>query len=63
MKWLDKIPLAPLLVIALGRLSDAVGLLQVAMFGLTLLSGGLIVYSVWLILATFSFWFVKVECS
>ncbi len=50
-----------LLVIALGQLSDQVGLLQATMFGLTLLSGGLIVYSVWLILATFSFWFVKVE--
>ena len=50
-----------LLVIALGRLSGTVGLAQAAMFGLTLLSGGLIVYSVWLILATFSFWFVKVE--
>ncbi|MFN2147427.1 MAG: ABC transporter permease [Anaerolineales bacterium] len=46
---------------ALMRLREAVGLVQAAQFGLLLLAGGVIVYSFWLILATLSFWFVRVE--
>ena len=34
---------------------------QAAVFGLMVLAGGAIVYSFWLILATLSFWFVRVE--
>ncbi len=49
------------LLIALTRLGERIGAYQATLFGLTMVSGALIVYSVWLILATFSFWFVKVE--
>jgi ABC-2 type transport system permease protein len=47
--------------VALGRLGEQVGLLQAAVFGLMVLAGGAIVYAFWLILATLSFWFVRVE--
>jgi ABC-2 type transport system permease protein len=43
------------------RLGGAVGLVQAAEFGALLLAGGGIVYAFWLILATLSFWFVRVE--
>jgi ABC-2 type transport system permease protein len=46
---------------ALARLGETVGLLQAAAFGATLLAGGVIVYSFWLILASLSFWFLRVE--
>ena len=49
------------LVTALIRLGDKVGAGQAATFSLMLLTGGLIIYSFWLILATLSFWFVRVE--
>jgi len=38
-----------------------VGALQVAGFAAALIAGGLIVYSFWVILASLSFWFVRVE--
>lgn len=47
--------------IALGRLGERVGGWEAGMFIAMLLSGGLIIYSFWLILATLSFWFVRVE--
>jgi len=47
--------------IALTRLEGAVGLAQAGEFAVLLLAGGVIVYSFWLILATLSFWFVRVE--
>ena len=47
--------------VALARLGAKVGLLQAAAFGATLLAGGVIVYSFWLILASLSFWFLRVE--
>jgi ABC-2 type transport system permease protein len=47
--------------VALARLGERVGLLQAAAFGATLLAGGVIVYSFWLILASLSFWFLRVE--
>ena len=47
--------------VALGRLGAQVGVLQAGAFGLMVLAGGAIVYSFWLILATLSFWFVRVE--
>jgi ABC-2 type transport system permease protein len=49
------------LILALVRLGAAVGAGQAAAFGVALLAGGAIVYSFWLILATCSFWFVRVE--
>ena len=47
--------------VALGRLGEQVGVLQAAVFGLMVLAGGAIVYAFWLILATLSFWLVRVE--
>jgi ABC-2 type transport system permease protein len=49
------------LVVALIRLGEHIGFWQAAAFAATLLAGGAIVYSFWLILATCSFWFVRVE--
>ncbi len=49
------------LVVALTRLGERVGAGQAAAFAGMLLAGGVIVYSFWLILATLSFWFVRVE--
>ncbi len=50
-----------ILIAALLRLGEHVGAQQAAVFGAMLLAGGVIVYSSWLILATLSFWFVRVE--
>jgi len=50
-----------LLVVALVRLGTKVGAVQAAVFTAALAAGGIIVYSFWLILATLSFWFVRVE--
>ncbi|MCB9137206.1 MAG: ABC-2 family transporter protein [Caldilineaceae bacterium] len=50
-----------LLGLALQRMGERVGLQQAFIFGVTLLAGGLIVYSFWLILSTFAFWFVRVD--
>jgi ABC-2 type transport system permease protein len=49
------------LVVALGRLGTGFGFRQAAAFAVALLAGALIVYGFWLILATLSFWFVRVE--
>lgn len=49
------------LAVALARLGTHVGLLQAAGFAVALAAGGIIVYSFWLILASLSFWFVRVE--
>jgi ABC-2 type transport system permease protein len=49
------------LAAALIRLGEHVGTAQAASFGVMLLSGGAIIYGFWLILATLSFWFVRVE--
>ncbi len=49
------------LVVALVRLGTTVGLVEAAGFAVALAAGGLIVYSFWLMLATLSFWFVRVE--
>ena len=49
------------LVVALVRLGEKIGLGQAAAFGVMLLAGGVIVYSFWLFLASLSFWFVRVE--
>lgn len=49
------------LAVALARLGAVIGLGHALAFALALLAGGVIVYSFWLILATCSFWFVRVE--
>jgi ABC-2 type transport system permease protein len=48
------------LLVALVQLGERVGGGQALLFGAALLCGSAIVYSFWLILATFSFWFVRV---
>jgi ABC-2 type transport system permease protein len=47
--------------LALARLGEKVGLGQATAFGVMLLAGAVIVYSFWLILASLSFWFLRVE--
>lgn len=47
--------------VALSRLGTQIGLGDALAFGVTLLAGGLIVYSFFMILATCAFWFVRVE--
>ena len=49
------------LAVALARLGAIIGFWHACAFVLALLAGGVIVYSFWLILATCSFWFVRVE--
>jgi ABC-2 type transport system permease protein len=49
------------LTIALTRLGEKVGVWEASQFVLMLFAGGVIVYSFWLILATLSFWLVRVE--
>jgi ABC-2 type transport system permease protein len=49
------------LATALIRLSEKVGGWQAGAFVLMLMTGGTIIYSFFLILATLSFWFVRVE--
>jgi len=49
------------MVVALVRLGANVGIGQAAGFGVAVLCGAAIVYSFWLILATTSFWFVKID--
>ncbi|MBI2855103.1 MAG: ABC-2 family transporter protein [Chloroflexi bacterium] len=49
------------LAAALVRLGQEIGVLQAAEFVGMLLAGAVIIYSFWLILATLSFWFVRVE--
>jgi ABC-2 type transport system permease protein len=49
------------LAVALARLGTRVGLWHAGAFVTALAAGGAIVYSFWLILATLSFWFVRVE--
>ena len=49
------------LITALVRLGEQLGGWQPAEFIAMLLAGAVIIYSFWLILATLSFWFVRVE--
>jgi ABC-2 type transport system permease protein len=49
------------IVVALVRMGERVEALQVAGFAAALAAGGIIVYSFWVILASLSFWFVRVE--
>jgi ABC-2 type transport system permease protein len=58
---LDLLMGAGVLVTALIRLGKSVGFGEAAQFICMLLAGGVIVYSFWLILASLSFWLVRVE--
>ena len=60
-RLVDVLIALPVLAIALLRLGARLGLVDTAVFAVTLLSGGLIIYSFWLMLSTSAFWFVKVE--
>ena len=60
-RLVDVLIALPVLGIALLRLGAQLGLIDTAVFAVTLLSGGLIIYSFWLMLSTCAFWFVKVE--
>jgi ABC-2 type transport system permease protein len=60
-KLLDIMLGAGVLLIALIRLAKAIGPGEATGFVLSLLAGGAIVYSFWLILATCCFWFVRID--
>jgi ABC-2 type transport system permease protein len=60
-KVIDIVMGMAVLVTALIRLGAKVGALQALSFGLMSLAGLVIIYSFWLMLATLSFWFVRVE--
>jgi len=47
--------------IALAQLGQELGPWQVASFVIPILSGSVIIYAFWLMLATLSFWFVKID--
>lgn len=49
------------LITALIRLGEKVGAVQAGVFILVLVAGGITIYSFFLILATLSFWFVRIE--
>ncbi len=60
-KLIDIILGLGVLVYALAQLGERVGLAQGGFFLAMLIVGGIIIYSFWLILATLSFYFVRVE--
>jgi len=60
-KLLDVLLGGGVLAVALVQLSTTVGLAAAASFGVALLAGAAIVYSFWLVLATLSFWFIRIE--
>ncbi len=60
-KVIDIVMGAAVLITALVRLGEKIGVGQAATFGLMALAGLIIIYSFWLILATLAFWFVRVE--
>jgi ABC-2 type transport system permease protein len=60
-KLIDIVLGLAVLASALLRLGERVGGGQAVLFGVMLAAGGAIIYSFWLMLATLSFWFVRVE--
>ncbi len=60
-KAIDIVMGAAVLVTALVRLGEKIGAWQALSFGVMTLAGLVIIYSFWLMLATLSFWFVRVE--
>lgn len=59
-KLVDVVLGAGVLVFAVVRLGETIGAAQAGLFALVLLCGGLIIYSLWLAVATTSFWVVQV---
>lgn len=49
------------LIYAVVQIGSEIGYLQAISFLIVMLSGGAIVYAFWLVLATLTFWFVKVD--
>jgi len=60
-KVIDIVMGAAVLATSLIRLGDKVGAWQAVNFGFMLLTGAIIIYSFWVMLATLAFWFVRVE--
>jgi ABC-2 type transport system permease protein len=52
---------AGLIVYSVNRMAGGIGTTQALQFPLMLLAGAVIVYSLWLMLATLCFWFVRVD--
>lgn len=52
---------AGLVTVGFNQMGVAVSATQLLQFGLLLMCGGVIVYSFWLMLATITFWFIKVD--
>ncbi|HEU5318075.1 MAG TPA: ABC-2 family transporter protein [Chloroflexota bacterium] len=52
---------AAVLGVALGQIGEEVGAAEALAFGAALLAGAAIVYAFWLMLATLSFWLVRVD--
>jgi ABC-2 type transport system permease protein len=50
-----------LMAAALAELGESIGAVQALLFGVALVAGGAMVYSFFLILATCTFWFVRLE--
>ena len=49
------------IAVALYRLGATVGAIQALQFGVVMVCGSSIIYSFWLILATLSFWFIRID--
>ncbi len=60
-KFVDVVLGFGVLAVALARLGERVGTWEAVSFGIVLLTGAIVIYSFWLILASLSFWFVRVE--
>jgi ABC-2 type transport system permease protein len=60
-KGIDALLGVALIAFALTRLQVPLGPLELAGFALALAAGATIVYSVWLVLVTLSFWLIRVE--
>jgi ABC-2 type transport system permease protein len=60
-KLIDAVFGAALMGVALFQIGESVGPLQALLFGVALVAGGAMVYSFFLILATCTFWFVRLD--
>lgn len=60
-KLIDVMLGAVLIAVSLSQLGTAIGPVEAAAFLVALLAGGAMVYSLFLILSTFTFWFVRIE--
>jgi ABC-2 type transport system permease protein len=60
-KVIDVLAGVLLLATALVKLPGRFGPVEAAAFAVSLLAGGAIVYSLWILLATLTFWFIRIE--